>query len=337
MLAMSAELRIDKEFESLCPKLTEEELKLLTEQIEADGCRDAIVTWANHDDTIIDGFNRYKICRKRGLGFKTRALTFASRADVINWMVKNQIGRRNLNETQRAALAARMVTAKEGNSANLQSTTAAKAAEICNVSPRSVADAKKVFAQGSPALQEAIKQGDVAVSAAAVIVELPKAEQTKAVKNGTVSEVAKEVKAKKSKIEGGTAFPVDQIEAADAQTAKEDQTDSLNGIVPDDLLDVFSQCRKWQQAMSFVSSAKKTVTEFKDHRAAMFLDFQELDRLLSQARVNLKFAMPYTECPKCRRKLDKKCPHCKGQGWLNKATFTACASDADKGWLENRK
>jgi hypothetical protein len=132
-------------------------------------------------------------------------------------------------------------------------------------------------------------------------------------------------------------FDTAAMDAASEVAAKEDQTDSLNGIVPDDLLDVFSQCRKWQQAMSFVSSAKKTVTEFKDHRAAMFLDFQELDRLLSQARVNLKFAMPYTECPKCRRKLDKKCPHCKGQGWLNKATFTACASDADKGWLENRK
>lgn len=198
---MSAELRIDKEFEALCPKLTEEELKLLTEQIEADGCRDAIVTWANHDDTIIDGFNRYKICRKRGLGFKTKALTFASRAEVINWIVKNQIGRRNLNETQRAALAARMVTTggpgqPEKNSPNSANTSVstAKAAEICNVGVTSVKDAKKVYEKGSPALQEAMKQGEVSVSSAATITELPKAEQTKAVKEGKVAEVAKEVK-----------------------------------------------------------------------------------------------------------------------------------------------
>jgi hypothetical protein len=328
------ELTVDKEFEALCPKLTEEEERLLTEAIDRDGCRDAIVTWANHDDIIIDGYNRYRICCKTGSGFKVKAMTFANRGEVINWIIRNQIGRRNLNEAQRATLAAHLVTATVGKSANLQNITATKAAEICNVSPRSVADAKKVIANGSPALKQAVKQGEVAVSAAAVVADLPKAEQTKAVKNGTVAKVAKE---RKSKLAGGTEFPVDQIEAADAQTAKEDQTDSLNGTVPDDLLDVFSQCRKWQQAMNAVSQAKKTVTEFKDHRAAMFLDFQELDRLLTQARVNLKFAMPYTECPKCRRKLKKDCPQCKGEGWLNKATFTACASDADKAWLENRK
>lgn len=200
MAAIDSQLTVDKEFESLCPKLTEEEQQLLSEAIERDGCRDPIVTWANHDDTIVDGYNRYRICRKLGIGFKTKAMSFASRAEVVNWIVKNQIGRRNLNEAQRAMLAAHMVTTSHGGdrktdqAANLQLETTAKAAEICKVSPRSVADAKKVIADGSPALKKAVQAGEVPISSAAAIVELPKAEQTKAVKNGTVSAVAKEVK-----------------------------------------------------------------------------------------------------------------------------------------------
>jgi hypothetical protein len=93
-------------------------------------------------------------------------------------------------------LAAHMVTATRGGdqSANLQIETAQKAAEICNVSPRSVSDAKKVIANGSPALREAVKEGEVAVSAAAVVAELPKKEQTKIVREERVSEAAKEIK-----------------------------------------------------------------------------------------------------------------------------------------------
>lgn len=114
-------------------------------------------------------------------------------------------------------------------------------------------------------------------------------------------------------------------------------TDAFGKAVPESLHDVFGESKKWQQAMSFVSSAKGAVTEIKGHRAAMHLDSAELDRLLSQARTNLKFAAPHTECVKCRRKIKPDCPHCRGEGWLNKATYTSIASEADIAWQENRK
>lgn len=114
-------------------------------------------------------------------------------------------------------------------------------------------------------------------------------------------------------------------------------TDAEGKPVPDFLVDVFGQCKAWEHAMSLVSQAKKAVTEIKDHRAAMHLDVQEVERLLTQTRTNLKFAVPHTECVKCRRKLKSDCTHCKGQGWLNKPTLNSCASDADRAWLEARK
>ena len=61
-------MKIDAEFQSLIPPLTYEEKKMLEESILSEGCRDAIVVW---NDTIIDGHNRYEICKKHGIHFET--------------------------------------------------------------------------------------------------------------------------------------------------------------------------------------------------------------------------------------------------------------------------
>lgn len=193
------ELTIDREFEDLCPPLTAEESKLLEQSIVEDGCRDAIIVWANHDDTILDGHNRYRFCTKHERAFKTKALKFDTRQEAVAWIARNQLGRRNLNESQRAMLAAHMIAS--GGFANLQIATTV-AAETCNVSSRTVSSARKVVEDGSVDLQRAVQNGEVAVSAAAVVAELPKAEQRKIVKQGpaAVKEAAKEIKAEKAHV-----------------------------------------------------------------------------------------------------------------------------------------
>ena len=86
---------IDNEFKSLIPSLTIEEYKQLEKSIIDEGCRDALVTW---QDTLIDGHNRYEICNKHGIKFKTIANEFDTREDVMLWMINNQLGKRNLPE-----------------------------------------------------------------------------------------------------------------------------------------------------------------------------------------------------------------------------------------------
>jgi hypothetical protein len=104
---MEYELKIDKEFQSLCPPLTPEELSLLDTSINENGCKEAIEVWANHDDTIIDGHNRYRICKSCKIDFKTKALKFETRGEVINYIIAKQLGRRNLTEFQKSALRGR--------------------------------------------------------------------------------------------------------------------------------------------------------------------------------------------------------------------------------------
>ena len=61
-------ISIDTEFKNLIPPLTAEEYAGLEESILNEGCRDAIVLWG---ETIIDGHNRYEICTKHGVDFRT--------------------------------------------------------------------------------------------------------------------------------------------------------------------------------------------------------------------------------------------------------------------------
>jgi hypothetical protein len=55
--------------------------------------------------TLLGGHTRYEICTRLGLNFKTTTLSLPSREQALMWVVKNQIARRNLTPTQRAALA----------------------------------------------------------------------------------------------------------------------------------------------------------------------------------------------------------------------------------------
>lgn len=90
---MLVKILIDDEFKNLIPPLTDEEYKGLEDSIVKEGCRDALILWGN---TLIDGHNRYEICTKHNIPFKTIQKDFKSRDEVLLWMIDNQKSRRNL-------------------------------------------------------------------------------------------------------------------------------------------------------------------------------------------------------------------------------------------------
>lgn len=97
-------LTVDPEFESFIPPLTQAEADALRASIQAEGrARDPIVVWG---DTIVDGHNRYRICTELGLPFATVPKSFDSREAAKQWILDNQIGRRNLTPDQVIMLAA---------------------------------------------------------------------------------------------------------------------------------------------------------------------------------------------------------------------------------------
>ena len=93
------EIKIDPEFQALIPVLKQDEFEKLKESVSVEGCRDPIVLWAGHD-ILLDGHNRFKICQELGKMFRTTELNFEDRDHAMLWIVKNQLGRRNLNDKQ---------------------------------------------------------------------------------------------------------------------------------------------------------------------------------------------------------------------------------------------
>ena len=189
-------MKIDVEFQSLIPPLTYEEKKMLEESILSEGCRDAIVVW---NDTIIDGHNRYEICKKHGIPFETVSREFEDRNDVIEWIIKNQFGRRNLPMHERARLALRLKPviaekAKEKqaeyhgnqyksglsqNSVEVQKPidTQKEIAKAAGVSHDTIAKVEKIEEAAPAPVVQASRKGDISVNAAYQVTKMMQEEQ----------------------------------------------------------------------------------------------------------------------------------------------------------------
>jgi len=91
------EIIIDEEFQRLLPPLEKRDFCSLEDDILLRGCMNPIVLW---EGILIDGHNRYNIVTKHSLPYNTISLEFASRDEVMAWMIKVQIDRRNLTPMQ---------------------------------------------------------------------------------------------------------------------------------------------------------------------------------------------------------------------------------------------
>lgn len=94
--------QVIEELKSYISPLSREELFTLKENILQEGCREPLVVWAKsqNEKILIDGHNRYSICTEHDIPYANRELNFKSIEEVKDWMVDNQLGRRNLNPDQ---------------------------------------------------------------------------------------------------------------------------------------------------------------------------------------------------------------------------------------------
>lgn len=98
---MLFDLILDDEFEHLIPPLSSEENQMLEESLLQNGCRDPLSIW---DGTILDGYNRYRICQKHNIPYRTVTIDIDDRDEAINWICSNQMARRNISEETRRYL-----------------------------------------------------------------------------------------------------------------------------------------------------------------------------------------------------------------------------------------
>lgn len=190
MSASEIQLTVDPEFEKLLFVPTEQELTLLRESIVRDGCREAITVWKTEDDRriIVDGHNRYKICRDLKIVPQFQNKKFASRDEAKLWMFEHQLGRRNLTDDQRKAIWASIYIqrAEVSRAKQLEAARAAKA---------SVLDTSSKTAEAAPkpkpntnTLKDVVKESGLPERAirAAVKLEKTNPEVAARIRNGTL-------------------------------------------------------------------------------------------------------------------------------------------------------
>ena len=170
------ELSIDEEFASLIPPLTPDEFSGLEQSILAEGCRDPLIVW---NGIIVDGHNRYRICKAHSIPFQTVQKEFASRDDAMLWMLRNQLSRRNLNDFQRiemvrkcesavkAQAEQRMLTGKSNPMVNLSQGTSRDAlGAMAGVSGSTYEHATAVLDNAPEPVIEATRKKELSINAA---------------------------------------------------------------------------------------------------------------------------------------------------------------------------
>ncbi|MES2887746.1 MAG: plasmid replication/partition related protein [Pseudomonadota bacterium] len=207
------DLVVNEELKACIDPLTADEEQALERSLLAEGCRDALVLWG---DVLVDGHNRYRICRQHGLPFQTvQNPRFQCLADVQLWMIDQHLGRRSLSDFQRGVLALRKrelvaergarspwtpataptgsapepVSAKTIVSSDSASatvplgdglTTREALAKAARLSSGQVAQIEKIQKHATPDVVAAVKAGTLSLNAAAAVASLPPEEQTAA-------------------------------------------------------------------------------------------------------------------------------------------------------------
>ena len=91
------EIIIDEEFSALLPALDKNTYSSLEDDLLNNGCLYPLVLWGN---IIIDGHTRYQICKEHNIPFSTVNKDFTSRDEVVVWIIRTQVERRNLTPLQ---------------------------------------------------------------------------------------------------------------------------------------------------------------------------------------------------------------------------------------------
>jgi N6-adenosine-specific RNA methylase IME4 len=180
---------------NLFPLIEGAEFEELVADIKANGLIEPVILF---DDLILDGRNRYRACIAAGVEPSVRPFMGD---DPAAFVVSMNVARRHLSESQRAMVAAKLATLKQGDNQHTEGLPIGRSSELLNVGVRTVARAREVLDQGAPELAAAVERGTVSVSAAADVATLPAVEQREIVARGEreILLKAKDIRAKRVK------------------------------------------------------------------------------------------------------------------------------------------
>jgi len=95
---------INPKIHNILPQHMEQEMLSMWESIADHGVIEPAIIWRGHN-TIVDGHARIAIAEELGLNCPVIEMDFANETEVILWVIKTHLGRRNLSLFQKCELA----------------------------------------------------------------------------------------------------------------------------------------------------------------------------------------------------------------------------------------
>ncbi len=219
---------------NLFPLIEGRDFEELVADVKANRLREPIMMY---EGKILDGRNRYRAGRESGLiddedeviGAHFVAFDTRLQGDPLTWVLSKNLHRRHLSENQRVMIAAEIAQMKQGRPsewnrgpvedgkpANRPDLSQGEAAELLNVSERSVRRGRVVVERGVDELKDAVKADRVSVSAAAEVARLPEAEQLEIIRSVKPELVAQVAKDRQRVGAGGRATMQSRVEPPDS-------------------------------------------------------------------------------------------------------------------------
>jgi hypothetical protein len=190
------------------PMMPDDDFKKLKGSISREGLHRPITLF---EGKTLDGRNRYKalvqLQQEKALKIGSEHFTEYKGTSPIEYAISVNIQQRNLNESQRALMAAKLVNTNVGaNRYTLRhySLTVDNAAKLFKVSTGSIETAKAMLTKAAPEVVAAVQTGTKRLGAVAEIIKLPKEKQ--------VAELSKPRKPRQSSGSGSkTSIPVPAV------------------------------------------------------------------------------------------------------------------------------
>lgn len=176
----AARFTIDPSFATLMPPLSEDERLSLERSVVDEGLREPLVLWRDPKrkrPVLVDGHHRLEIVRAHSLKFETREIALPDKPAAIAWMLRTQLGRRNLSTIQRIE-AVRHLEVAERKEARKRKTRGVRQTlggggrvderlgDLAGVSKESYRKAAKVLDSGDKEVRAKLRSGELSIHAA---------------------------------------------------------------------------------------------------------------------------------------------------------------------------
>lgn len=316
------DLVVDESIRSLIPPPSEDELDRLEQNILAEGrCRDPLVAWKGRR-VLLDGHNRRDvILRHGGVRYQVVEMEFADVAGAMAWVIRNQLGRRNISDFVRAELACKLkpllaARAREREWAGKappppphprqnsdEGRTDQQLARLAGVSRDTVRKVEKVIGSAVPQVVELARRGEISINAAARAARLPEPEQREAAGRGSA----------------GIKAGIRQAGNVPATQAAVDATG--RAIASGTVAAAFRAAAALDEILQRLTRLSRDLGVILGGPAGAFFDPNNVTACLQELRAEIAQRRPHAVCRFCGGEPDQLpggCDNCRNSGFLPK-------------------